>query len=161
MEYTHVPENMSETAEDNLEEERSGFGQQLLEGFKILVLEDAPDTRAVVRRWLERAGAMVQTVESAQDAWDYLSHTVPSLIISDIAMPGQDGISFVRELRTQKMADLKAIPALALTAFDDRSVQTLALGAGFQDYLLKPITSRDLVFAVLKLSVPPAGATTH
>ena len=141
--------------------ENSDFGRQVLEGYRILVLEDAPDTREVVRHFLERSGADVQTVESAQSAWDYLSHTIPTLIISDIAMPGQDGISFIKELRTQKMVDLRAIPALALTAFNDRTVQSLALVSGFQDYLLKPISSKDLVYAVLRLTSPPEGSVTH
>ena len=160
------PEDAENLLDDSLEGdsaviENKDFGRQVLEGYRILVLEDAPDTREVVRHFLQRSGADVQTVESAQAAWDYLSHTIPTLIISDIAMPGQDGISFIKELRTQKMVDLRAIPALALTAFNDRTVQSLALVSGFQDYLLKPISSKDLVYAVLKLTSPPEGAVTH
>lgn len=147
--------------DENEVRESSSFNRQLLDGFTILVLEDAPDTREVVRHFLEKAGAKVFAAESAQMAWEYLEHTIPTLIVSDIAMPGQDGISFIKELRTQKMSDLGAIPALALTAFNDRTVQSLALVSGFQDYLLKPITRRALVEAVLKLTTAPEGAMTH
>lgn len=147
--------------EDQELRESSSYHQQVLEGFSILVLEDAPDTREVVRHFLEKAGARVVTAESAKHAWDYLDNETPTLIVSDIAMPGQDGISFIKELRTQKMPELSSIPALALTAFNDRTVQSLALVSGFQDYLLKPITRQDLVDAVLRLTTAPAGAMTH
>jgi CheY-like chemotaxis protein len=155
------PKSILEFDDESEIRESSSYNQQLLEGFSILVLEDAPDTREVVRHFLEKAGARVFAAESAQAAWDYLDHTIPTLIVSDIAMPGQDGISFIKELRTQKMSDISAIPALALTAFNDRTVQSLALVSGFQDYLLKPITRRTLVEAVLKLTKAPAGAMTH
>ncbi|HET7694133.1 MAG TPA: ATP-binding protein [Vicinamibacterales bacterium] len=120
---------------------------QRLESARILVVEDDDEARELLRLTLERAGAWVETVSSAVDARREMQSDPPDVLISDIRMPGEDGYSLIRSLRSAGCDT----PAIALTAFARREDADEARAAGFQIHLPKPIDAGLLVDAVVQL----------
>ncbi|HYH09441.1 MAG TPA: GAF domain-containing protein [Thermoanaerobaculia bacterium] len=114
-----------------------------LEGLDILVIDDEPMTRDVVIAVLRRSGARVVAAESARDAHELLVRMRPDAIVCDIAMPGEDGYTFVRLLR-EREPELARIPVIALTAFGRTEDREKALRSGFDGYLKKPVDPRVL-----------------
>ena len=108
-----------------------------LDGIKILLVEDTPDARVYISRLLMRAGAEVLTAGSVQEARQILLHDEPDVIVSDIAMPDEDGLSFIRRLRSEGSLSGAKIPAMALTAFTDSQTRSQIFKAGFQAHVAK------------------------
>ena len=123
-----------------------------LEGISVLVVDDEPDSRRVVVRQLLRAQATVREAESVSQADATLQSWVPDVLISDIAMPGEDGYSLVKRLRSSVQPALRQLPAVALTAFARLEDQTRALEAGFQKHLPKPFDPHALISAIKELA---------
>ncbi len=123
-----------------------------LEGIVILVVDDEPDSRKVLTRQLLRAKADVREADSARQATEILAHWTPDVLISDIAMPGEDGYSLLRRLRASSEESLRTLPAIALTAFARSEDQARALEAGFQRHLPKPFDPGALFSAVRALT---------
>jgi signal transduction histidine kinase len=111
---------------------------------RILVVDDDEDTREVVRRTLESAGASVEVAASANDARRGMLTHAPDVLISDIRMPEEDGYSLMRSLRGAGIET----PAIALTAYARHEDADTAHAAGFQMHLPKPIDAGQLVDAV-------------
>ena len=153
--------NKQETKPDQ-EKEPQKLGRSTLDGLTILLIEDTSDALVLHSQLLLRAGANILQASSVSEAWKVLANSRPDVIVSDIAMPDEDGICFVKQLREKTGTDLRLseIPAIALTAFTDRVVRSVSLKAGFQDYLCKPVSYTELVQAVLRL-VDPTGTTFH
>ena len=124
---------------------------QSLEGVSVLVVDDDEQSRLVVAAHLEAYHAAVLTAESAATALDVLQHERVDVLLADIAMPGEDGYSLIRKLRALDTPKLASIPAAALTAFARNEDRHLALQAGFQLHLAKPIDAQTLVSAVATL----------
>ena len=127
-----------------------------LEGCKVLVVDDEPDSRRVVVRVLARARAEVREAGSVAAAVEALENWTPDVLISDIAMPGEDGYSLLRRLRASPEARWRELPALALTAFVRPEDQAQALGAGFQTHLPKPFDPAALLQTVASLATVAA-----
>lgn len=125
-------------------------GNARLDGVRILAVDDQADTLAVVERVLTRAGAEVRTVLNVADALAMLRVWEPSCIVSDIGMPGQDGYSFMRAVR-RLLPPLRTVPSVALTAFARDSDRALALEAGFDGHLAKPVDTTALLQKVARL----------
>ena len=123
-----------------------------LDGVKVLLIEDVPDARLLIARMLSRAGASVFTSGSAQEAREILSRATLDVIVSDIAMPDEDGIAFIRWLRESEEQSGGHIPAIALTAFNDAQVRSQALRAGFQAHVCKASSSALLLKTVFDLA---------
>lgn len=123
-----------------------------LKNYKVLVVDDEPDSRRVVVRLLSRAQAQVREAESVASALKVLDGWVADVLISDIAMPGEDGYSLLRRLRASADEHLRELPALALTAFVRAEDQAQALAAGFQMHLPKPFEPAALLHAVARLA---------
>ncbi|NNF00626.1 MAG: response regulator [Pyrinomonadaceae bacterium] len=126
-----------------------------LEGVKILVLEDDDDSRHVLGIFLDQMGADTNSVESVAEAVAYLddtNHSTPDLIISDIAMPGEDGYSFVTRLRESNR--FSKVPAIALSAFTAEKNKSKALKLGFNCYLTKPFDPDLLKETIIELIKP-------
>jgi CheY-like chemotaxis protein len=123
-----------------------------IDGVRVLVVDDDPDGRDLVRALLEECGAIVTDACSAQDALASLVSFVPDVLVSDVGMPGMDGFELLREVR--RLPDQRAArtPAVALTAFARSIDRTRALLAGFQLHLSKPTDAAELVAAVASLS---------
>lgn len=109
-----------------------------LEGMRVLVVDDEAMTRDVVAAMLRRAGANVATADSARAAHDMLPRVRPDVIVCDIAMPGEDGYAFLRELRARE-PELAQTRVVALTAFGRPEDREKALDSGFDAYLKKPV----------------------
>jgi PAS domain S-box-containing protein len=116
-------------------------------GMCVLVVDDEPDMRKLIATVLRRAGAAVVTANSAAEAFDCLTARSFDALVSDLAMPDEDGHSLTRRIRARD-DEKSRIPAVAVTAYGGPLQRQLALSAGFDDYLKKPFAPQDLVRAV-------------
>jgi signal transduction histidine kinase len=121
-----------------------------LQGMRILIVDDDKDTRELLAHIVEGCEACVKTTASVNEALQVLSFFKPDILLSDIAMPIEDGYSLIRKIRTQP-GDIQHIPAIALTAFARDEDKKEALAAGFQQHLVKPVNPTELVTTVLKV----------
>ena len=127
--------------------QRRTLAAPLLEQTRILVVDDDPATRDVVRAILEGAGAMVTTTASAAETRAVLTRTRPDLLIADIGMPREDGYALIRSMRALN-SDTSGVPAIALTAHARPEEVEAALASGFQMHVAKPVDSSKLLSAV-------------
>ena len=88
-----------------------------LTGVKVLVIDDEPDARDIIRRLLSGQHAEVTVASSADEALEILNRFRPDVLLSDIGMPNKDGYQFIHEVRSKASFDGGGIPAVALTAF--------------------------------------------
>jgi len=116
-------------------------------GMRVLVVDDELEMRKLITTVLRAAGASVVTAGSAADAFERLSAQSFDALVSDIAMPDEDGHSLTRRIRA-RLDDKSSIPAVAVTAYGGPLQHQLALSAGFDDYVKKPFAPQDLVRAV-------------
>ncbi len=122
-----------------------------LEGARMLVVDDDPDTRYFITSTLRAYGAEVVAAESAHEAFYLFQRSPPDVLVSDISMPDEDGCSLVRSIRRLAPEAGGKTPAVALSALalpDDRA---RALLAGFTMYLTKPTTADEFVAILSKL----------
>ncbi len=130
----------------------SGPGSQVrLDGLRVLVLEDEPDSLELLREVLQGAGAAVDASPSAAEALDRFAAQRPDLIVSDIGMPGMDGYAFLERIRAQPAPEGRT-PAVALTAYARGEDVDRAFAAGFQMHLTKPVDPDHLVAVVANLA---------
>ncbi len=124
----------------------------LLTDIVVMVVDDEADARDLVQRLLEDAGARVSACDTAQAALQTIQDGfVPDVIVSDVAMPEQDGYDFMKRVRQMK-APMSSIPAAALTALARVADRRRALLAGFQTHLTKPVDPTELVATVASLA---------
>jgi signal transduction histidine kinase/ActR/RegA family two-component response regulator len=116
-----------------------------LAGVRVLVVEDEPDSRDLIRALIERCGASVTTVASALDALAAFDAEVPDLVVSDVEMPGMDGYSLMRQLRTRAPERGGDVPAVAVSAHVRPEDRARALASGFQHHVGKPIETGELL----------------
>ena len=110
-------------------------------GALILIVEDNEKNLKLVRDVLEFAGYETLAAGSAEDAVPLASARTPELILMDLQLPGMDGISALRHLRSDDKTS--HIPVVALTAYAMPEDRRRVLEAGFDGYLEKPINVRD------------------
>jgi CheY-like chemotaxis protein len=106
----------------------------------ILVVEDNETNQMLVRAVLELDGYRVAVAGSAGEAWEELRRSTPGLVLMDVQLPGQDGLSLTRELKADPTT--AGIPIVALTAHAMNGDRELALEAGCAGYIVKPIDTR-------------------
>jgi signal transduction histidine kinase/ActR/RegA family two-component response regulator len=123
-----------------------------LAGLRVLTVEDDTDARELVQTILASAGASVIAVPSADEALGELDLGIPDVIVADIGMSGKDGYQLVREIRLRDVRRGGNVPAIALTAYARNEDRLLALKAGFQMYLPKPVDPTGLVLAVARVA---------
>jgi predicted PurR-regulated permease PerM/CheY-like chemotaxis protein len=138
----HLPAVAAVTADD-----RHAAGQ--LFGVKVLVVDNDPDARDVLVSVLEREGSEVYGAGSAAEALTLLRVVKPHLLISDLAMPDEDGFDLIRRVRTDPAA---TVPAVALSGYASEEDRTRALQAGFQLHLQKPVDPAHLAGVVVSLT---------
>ncbi|HET7217187.1 MAG TPA: response regulator [Vicinamibacterales bacterium] len=134
-------------------EPEAAAGLPSLEGVHVLVVDNERDARNLVTAILERCGASVTAVESAAAALAQIREDRPDVLISDIAMPGEDGYSLIRKVRHLDRPD-SPLPAAALTAYASASDRAEALLAGYQAHLRKPVEAAELTSVVASLARP-------
>ncbi len=115
------------------------------------MVDDEPDAREMVARVLSRAGAIVTQAASTREALAAFGRERPDLLISDIAMPEQDGYELIRQLRQLSTEAGGQVPAIALTAYARDDDRLRALSAGFQMHIVKPIEPNDIAAAAAHL----------
>ncbi len=121
------------------------------DGLKILVIDDEPDTRELLKVGLEQCGAEVITVGSADEALKTISVAVPDLLISDIGMPGVDGYDLMRRVRALPADGGGNVPAIALTAYARVEDRMQALRVGYQMHVPKPVELAELIAVAASL----------
>ena len=120
----------------------------------ILVVEDDPRLRSLLQRYLGENGFRVSTAETAADARDRLRFLAPDLMVLDVMMPGETGLSLTASLR----AENSDIPILLLTARGAPEDRIAGFEAGADDYLPKPFEAKELLLrirALLRRITPP------
>jgi CheY-like chemotaxis protein len=123
-----------------------------LVGIHVLVVDDDPDAREVMARILEDQGATVATAVSAAEAYDLLLRARPHVLVCDIGMAHEDGMSFIRRLRRDANRSIAHVPAVAVTAFARDFDRQQSQHAGFQSHVAKPFDAAELVGIVRHLA---------
>jgi signal transduction histidine kinase len=121
----------------------------ILKGLSLLVVDDEPDTRELLKFVIGQCEASVTTAASAAEALSLLERERFDVLVSDVGMPEQDGYALVRALRRSSRNE--NIPALALTAYARGEDRTQALKAGFNMHLAKPIDPSELLVVLATL----------
>jgi CheY-like chemotaxis protein/anti-sigma regulatory factor (Ser/Thr protein kinase) len=135
-------------------EGRPAAACQKLNGVRVLLVEDDPETLDMLKFVLAQCQAEVTTATSANEALQVLESSAVNVLVSDLAMPDQDGYDLIREVRARAPERGGNIPAIALSAYTRDEDRMLALAAGFQLHLPKPVDPGDLVAALAKLTGP-------
>jgi CheY-like chemotaxis protein len=126
------------------------MGKELY-GLKILIVDDDADTRELIEWVLKRVGAEVTSVGSAREALEALERDKPSLLVSDIAMPEEDGYELLKKIRALPPERGGRTPAIALTAHSLVQDRLQSLRAGFQSHVPKPVVPEELVEVVASI----------
>ena len=123
-----------------------------LDGLTILVVDDEPDTRELLRQGLEFGGAKVILAGSAAEALAALERGVPDIVISDIGMPGVDGYDLIRKIRGLQAEKGRSVAAIALTAYTRVEDRLHALRAGYDMHVPKPVELTELCAVAASLT---------
>jgi signal transduction histidine kinase len=129
-----------------------------VKGLSVLVIDDDPDSLDVIRNMLSDRGALVTVAHSAQEGYASLLRQVPDVLVCDVAMPGEDGLTFLTRLRRDKNRSIASVPAVAVTAYAQEKDRQRSLRAGFDAHLSKPLSSADLTTLVARFARPSAGS---
>ena len=125
-----------------------------------MVVDDDLDTCDTIGAVLEAAGADVRTCASADQALGVMDTWIPDILVSDLAMPGDDGFALIRAIRGRRAEDGGRMIAVALTAYGRSEDRAKALSAGFQMHLRKPVAPGHLV-SVVASATALGGGTRH
>jgi CheY-like chemotaxis protein len=129
---------------------RANQSQQLLSGLRVLVVDDDADTLQLMTTALTSRQAKVTAVSSAGEAIEAIKASRPDVLVSDIAMPDEDGYGLIRRIRSLEDQSSSVIPAVAITAYAKEEDRHKALSSGYQIYLAKPIELTELVSVVAR-----------
>ena len=124
---------------------------------RILVVDDEPQITRVLRVGLNGRGFDVRTAADAESALDTFADWTPDLVVTDLTMPGTDGIEFCRRIRK-----LSQIPIIVLSVKNDERTKVAALDEGADDYVTKPFSMDELlarIRAALRRVPAPEGAS--
>ena len=128
-----------------------------LDGVRVLLVEDEADSRDLLTVVLREAGALVTAVGSASEAVEALGRTVPDVLVSDIAMPEEDGFALIARVRALSPEGGGSVPAVALTAYAGSETRARTMAVGFGAHVGKPVRPEDLITAIAGL-LPQHGA---
>ncbi len=123
-----------------------------LDGLRVLLVDDEPEARQIISTVITRTGAEVKACKSAHEALAKLLEWKPDVILSDIAMPDEDGYSFIGRVRSLPRDKGGETPAAALTAYARDVDRRQALDAGYQMHIAKPIGASQLVTMIARLA---------
>lgn len=129
--------------------QKSARATQLLSGVNVLLVDDDSDTLKLMETALKRRQANVTAVSSAGEAIQAISKRRPDVLVSDIAMPDEDGYGLIEKVRLLENG-AQGIPAVAITAYAKDEDRERALSAGFQIYLAKPVELTELISVVAR-----------
>jgi signal transduction histidine kinase/CheY-like chemotaxis protein len=132
-----------------------------LRGVTVLVVDDDAQARDFVRATLEQYGAVVVTAASAGEAKARFKREPPDVVVSDLLMPGEDGLQLIREIRQLDRAAGRLTPAAAISALARAEDRRRALSAGYQMHAAKPVDPSELVSIVERLVQPQSAYGEH
>jgi signal transduction histidine kinase/ActR/RegA family two-component response regulator len=135
-----------------VERDQTPPDDSVLRGVRVLVVDDDAGSQELIATVLAQSGAKVAIAGSARQALAMLEGDRPDVLLSDIAMPDEDGYSLLRRVRALSDERGGRIPAIALTAYAGGDERRRALAAGFARYLAKPVGGRQLVAVVAALA---------
>jgi PAS domain S-box-containing protein len=127
------------------------------DGLSVLLVDDEEDAREALRLILQQNGMLVTTAASAREALELVERLQPDILLSDIAMPGEDGLSLIRRVRLLPPAGGGLIPAAALSAYAAAGDRRSALLAGFQHHVAKPVDPSHLLAVIARMVRKNAG----
>ncbi len=122
-----------------------------LEGWRVMVVDDEPDSLEIAKRLLQMAGAEVITAGGGQEALNIVRSARPQLIISDLSMPEVDGWTLLQRLKEER--DTLEIPVIALTAHTMPGDRERAIVAGFHNHISKPLDPRRFISQLMHIVV--------
>jgi signal transduction histidine kinase/CheY-like chemotaxis protein len=125
---------------------------ETLRGLRVMIVEDDDDARDLLTAILERCGALVTAVVSASEALESFGRVRPQAVVSDLALPGDDGYTLIRKIRALPPEAGGRVPAVALIAHARAEDRQLALRAGFQQHIAKPIVATEFLNLVASLA---------
>ncbi|MCO6442627.1 MAG: response regulator [Anaerolineae bacterium] len=137
----------------------SAIAKDVPKGWKVLVVDDEPDSLDVARRILTIYGAEVQTGTNGQEGLQIVRKWRPDFIISDLSMPVMDGWGFLFELKDDRSTT--EIPVIALTAHAMIGDRERGIAAGFHNYMTKPLTVKTFMHDLLRLLVDIPELSHH
>jgi CheY-like chemotaxis protein len=123
-----------------------------LRGLHVLAVDDDRDSLDLLRSILELQGATVTTAASTKEALERLHERAPDVLLSDIEMPGGDGLELIRAVRAVAPAGGRRLPAIAVTAYGRVEDRIRILSAGFNSYLKKPVDPTELVAVIVSVA---------
>jgi CheY-like chemotaxis protein/anti-sigma regulatory factor (Ser/Thr protein kinase) len=123
-----------------------------LDGVRVLLVDDLAEARDLITFALASNGAEVRTAASAAEGLSVIGEWQPDVILSDIAMPGEDGYAFIRNVRRLSEENGGNIPAAALTAYVGGKEYRRSFEAGYQAYITKPVDWAELITIVASLA---------
>ena len=123
-----------------------------LDGVRVLLVDDLAEARELITFALVNKGAEVRTADSATEGLSVLGEWRPDVILSDIAMPSEDGYAFIRKVRKLSEENGGKIPAAALTAYVGSKERLKSIQAGYQAYITKPVEWSELIMIVASLA---------
>jgi PAS domain S-box-containing protein len=147
---THVQTQEGEHPQTQFRSEFNEAAFSSLSGKRILLVDDDPDTLKLVAEFFDSSLAELRTATSAKEGFETLNHWKPDLVISDIAMPDNDGYWLIEQVRTLS-SEMKHIPAVALTAYASVTDREKVLAAGYQMFVPKPVVPLELLKTVKEL----------
>jgi CheY-like chemotaxis protein len=121
-----------------------------LSNLTIVVVEDHDDARRYLGLFLDRLGATVVVARNGFEGLEAIKNNRPDLVVSDIQMPGMDGLKLLREIRALG-SGAGGVPVIAMTAFGTHADRERLLHGGFKGCLLKPFTPDKLVETILSV----------
>ncbi len=142
---------ISEINSVEIEPKSKSMGNLSLKGLRVLLVEDDISSREVFAIMLKHFNADVKTAESASEGLALFKEFKPDVLVSDIAMPIEDGYSLIKKVRALG-SKLGKTPALALTAYaGQEDIQRMHI-AGFQSHLAKPVDAKNLARTIAALA---------
>ena len=120
-------------------------------GMQILLVEDDKDSRDMLEMVLALYGIKVESAESAAEALQKMQKLKPDVLISDIGLPGEDGYDLIRKVRALHPGKGGRTPAIALTGYVSVQDRKLAIDAGYEDHIPKPVDPNLLLDLLVKL----------
>ncbi|HEY3135010.1 MAG TPA: PAS domain S-box protein [Blastocatellia bacterium] len=124
----------------------------LLDGLRVLVVDDEPDTLAMLEIMIGEFGAEVRCCSSAAEALEAMDDFRPDVLVSDIEMPGEDGYQLIAKIRARDKERGAQTPAVALTAYARAEDRVRALAAGYQMHLAKPFEPAELAVVIASVA---------
>jgi CheY-like chemotaxis protein len=153
-----LPMKIAEARTRARKAKRQTKGTLTLKGLRLLVVDDDPDVRELLALVLQQDGALVTTAASSREALDAIETVSPDILISDIAMPQENGYQLLKKVREMERTQGRhPVPAIALSAYVREEDVNNSLQAGFEMHLSKPVDADKLIAAIIAVATRYLG----